>query len=135
MLVPLDDSIMALEQDSEATGSVGAGGRLTTGAAPTAVNQPGTPTSSAVKSPAVIPAATTPLNDGIKVAFSTVKIPGSQVDKSQVDKSQGSFAAINKLLHSFTSSSTRQPKHAVKKAIALTDAQVQQLHFLLLALL
>ena len=51
-------------------------------------------------------------------AVSKVSIP------HQVERSQGSFAAFNKLLHNFTSGSPKCLKKEVKKGPALTDAQV-----------
>lgn len=93
---------------------------LTSGLATKAV-KPDTPVSSATESQAVVAVPDT----GSKAAVSKVKIPDSQVDKSQ-----GSFAAINKLLHSFTTG-TKTPKHEGKKASALTEGQVQQPHSML----
>lgn len=87
---------------------------LTSGLATKAV-KPDTSVLSATESQAVVAVPGT----GSKTAVSKAKIPDSQVDKSQ-----GSFAAINKLLHSFTTG-TKTPKHEAKKASALTDAQVQ----------
>ena len=48
----------------------------------------------------------------------------SKVSVSQAERSQGSFAALNKLLHNFTSGSPKGLKKEVKKGSALTDAQV-----------
>lgn len=58
-------------------------------------------------------------------AVSKVNIP------DQVERSHGSFAALNKLLHSFTSGSPKALKKDVKKGLALTDAQVQEYHMLI----
>ena len=43
----------------------------------------------------------------------------------QVETSHGSFAALNKLLHSCTSGSPKTLKKEAKKGSALSDAQVQ----------
>lgn len=56
---------------------------------------------------------------GTAAAVSKVKVP------DQAERSQGSFATLNKLLHSFTSGSPKALKPAAKKGSALTDAQVQ----------
>ena len=48
--------------------------------------------------------------------------PNTTVSARQVEKSQSSFGAFNKLLHGFTASKT--PKGTVKKGSNLTDAQV-----------
>ncbi|KAL3141526.1 hypothetical protein ABBQ32_004775 [Trebouxia sp. C0010 RCD-2024] len=91
---------------------------LTSGLATKAV-KPDTPVSSATESQAVVAVPDT----GSKAAVSKVKIPDSQVDKSQ-----GSFAAINKLLHSFTTG-TKTPKHEGKKASALTEGQIADIRY------
>ena len=55
----------------------------------------------------------------VTAAVSKVGVP------DRVEKSQGSFAALNKMLHSFTSGSPKALKKEIKKGSALTDAQVQ----------
>ena len=74
------------------------------------------------------PLAGTATHPGTVAAVSKVRLP------DQVERSQGSFAALNKLLHSFTSGSPKALKKEDKKGSALTDAQVQQYHCMLWAI-
>lgn len=105
------------KQGQELTASTSAPDSLTSGLTPAAKSHSFTPVSSPAATQAVADAAPHP---GTAAAVSKVKVP------TQVESSQGSFAALNKLLHSFTTGSPKKVKTEAKKASALTDAQVQQ---------
>ena len=87
---------------------------LTSGITPTAVAKPVT---SADVRQAVVGAAPNPETGG---AVGKPRVP------YQVEKSQGSFAALNKLLHSLTAGSPKSLKKDIEKGSTLSDAQVQQ---------
>lgn len=105
------------KQKQELTANTSAPDSLTSGLPPGAISHTVTSVSSAAATEAVADAAPHP---GTVAAVSKIRVP------NQVESSQGSFAALNKLLHSFTTGSPKTLKKEAKKASALTDAQVQQ---------
>lgn len=104
-------------QGRERTANTSSPDSLTSGPTPAAKTHNITSVSSAAVPLAVADAAPHP---GTVAAVSKVRVP------NQVESSQGSFAALNKLLHNFTSGSPKTLKKEAKKASALTDAQVRQ---------
>lgn len=105
------------QQAQELTANTSAPVSLTSGLTPATKSHNVTSVSSTAVTQAAVDAAP---NQGTAAAVSKVTVP------KQVESSQGSFAALNKLLHSFTTGSPKTLKKEAKKASALTDAQVQQ---------